>query len=258
MEPNTQNTPNQPELLNDDVDTNNQHLVEVPSEVIGDTTIGNNQFANLNNSASNIDDSSENNLQDVHDVMRRKIIKITIGLLLVSALGLGMIFLISRLSDNSFSNLELDENNLATYNVPSDWAESTEEKGVSYTNGDSSYLSQANLVVITPIKVNFNSELLTDDEALNVLRQYEEAIELADLGLDISNRRQLEVEGFNLAFDYDINGVSSDGDTKIIGLSRVLFDMDNYLHTVEFIAVENYWNSNRDNIVNLVNSYQLK
>lgn len=190
--------------------------------------------------------------------MRKRILKIIVILTSVSVVSVLGIFLLSGAADSSISELETADNRRATYSVPTTWGADTVGSGTSYINGDSAVSSQANLVVITPTKLTFDSELISSAEITSFLREYENIAAEAGTGLSFENRREVELEGFNKVYDYDIAGTASDGVTQILGISRLMFDNENYIHTVEFIAVANYWTSNEEAILAIVDSYKLK
>jgi hypothetical protein len=198
-----------------------------------------------------------NAFDEVQTKMRTTILKIIGGMVAVSILGVGGIFVLSTSADEGLTSRVEVNNKIATYEVPTSWQEDTDGSASSFTDAATPEGSQANMVVIEPIKVTYDSTPISESQVSQLMDQYEEAVTEGS-GLKISNREKIEVDGFTYAFEYDISGTASDGKTKLSGVSHVLFDEANYIHTVEFIAVNNYWQSNKTQILEIVNTYKLK
>ena len=200
----------------------------------------------------------DNSAQKVLNDIRRKVLQIIGIISVLSALSVLGIYALSIASDDALIDRVDFSNDHATYEVPATWQESVSGSVSSYINGVTTADSQVNMVIIAPQKATFNSAPLTEDEILQILREYESIFNLSDESIRIEDRREIDMANFNRSYEYDIVGSAADGLTSVSGLARIAFDQNNYIHTVEIVAVTTYWDANTEQLRDLVDTYKLK
>lgn len=194
----------------------------------------------------------------VNASMRTKILKIIVGLTVFSLIGVGLMFVLGNSPDGSLSNLTDDSNDLATYKVPADWTSETSSDSVDYFNGDTLSASSAVVSVITPQRLKFSGDPLTEDEIKQVIREVAD-LESRDLGggIEVQSQEDVEVEGFDRVVEFVYDATAVDNQTKIHGKFRIYFDSNAYLHGFEVAAVKSYWTVNEDGLNTILESYSL-
>ena len=196
--------------------------------------------------------------QQIQDNARKSVLKIIVILSALSILAVLFVFLVSGASDSSLSDLRSVNNQEAEYQIPNGWSEESLETVQAYYNAPTLNESQATLLVLEPIKFSDQLPRAGDDEIDLIAVEYRRQINSGDSGITLDDGIELEIDGFYKVYEYKVEGVADDGLTPIRGVSRLLFDNDNYLHTIEFVATKNYWDANQSEIVELVDSYMKK
>lgn len=193
------------------------------------------------------------------DGIRKSIIKIVIIMTAISAIAVGLLFIVGASPDSTLGSTTAQENSQASFAVPVDWSEDSTPEIEAYYDAETVDNSQATYLISRPVRVSFDSEPISDREMSDLASNYRRTInEQADQNLSLSEGVEVEIEGFHLAYQFDVEGVALDGRTKIAGVSRVLLDKNNYVHTTEFIAVRSYWDANSEAIISLLDQYKLK
>ena len=195
---------------------------------------------------------------DIQSGMRKKILTIIGGLTTLSVAAVVLLFLVSGAGDSSLAQTTDVTNSEATYSIPSDWSVDNKESFDAYYNQATLQDSQATLLVLKPVRISFDSERVSDAQMLTIAEDYRRAVNEGEGGLVLADGVTVEVAGFYLAQDYVVTGLADDGVTEIRGISRLLFDDNNYAHTLEFVAIRSYWEANQSEILDLINSYTLK
>ena len=198
------------------------------------------------------------NPSSVQDGMRSTIIKIIGSLTALSLAAVLLVFFVSGATDSALNETSSASNAQADYQVPTSW--STDNRGSfnAYYNQATLEGSQATLLVINPVRVSFDSQRISDAEIQNLVEDYRRNVNDAEGELKLSDASVVEIEGFYVAYDFQVSGLADDGITEISGLSRILFDDKNYAHTLEFVAIGSYWDTNEAEVRKLLESYKLK
>lgn len=196
--------------------------------------------------------------QDLQNSIRNKILKIILVLSALSLAVVGLVFLLNSSSDPSLSATAEASNSQAVFVVPTAWGSTETETYNAYFNQESLQASQATMVVIKPVRVSFDTKIISDSERRKIADDYKREVNDEEANIRLGARSDVTADGFEAGFEYVIEGIGEDGTTALRGLSRVLFDEQNFAHTIEFVAVQSYWDANEAQIVEILNSYQLK
>jgi hypothetical protein len=194
--------------------------------------------------------------QQIQDHAKKTILKI-IGILTALSLAVVvLLFFVTGAADSSLESLKDAQNDRATYTVPQEWSEDTVGTFTAYYNEESLEASQATLLVTDPIRISFDSNRVTDETMDTIAADYRRTVN-NDGSVMLSEPIERESEGFYRVIDFDVTGFAQDGVTEIRGVSRLLFDDNNFVHTVEFVSIRSYWESNSAQVLDIIDDYQL-
>ncbi len=196
----------------------------------------------------------------IQDNMKKRVLKIIAILTVVSLAAVSLVFFVSGMEDASLSveNLEEKSNSQATYSVPAGWSEDTVDGTKAFSNAESTEVSQATFIIQDPLRVTLTAGGVTEPQAENIVDTYRRKSNEEAVGIEVADRKKVAADGFSYAYQLDITGVADDGVTELLGLTRIYFDGDGYVHIVEVLAVRSYWDANTTGLMTLIDSYELK
>ncbi len=196
--------------------------------------------------------------QQIQDSMKKQILKIIAILTVISLAVVTLVFFLSSSSDGSLTTTSERTNAQASYDVPTAWFEDTAGTLTVYTNTESLATAQATMLVRDPARISLTDGGVSEKEAQSIASDYRREVASDSTNLEVTDPEIVQVEGFEFVYEMELGGLADDGVTEVQGQSRLYFDAEGYVHVVEFLSVRAYWSANTTEILDILNSYQLK